>query len=310
MIDTICIGGGGIKGLSFISTLQFLEKKNYINLNKINKFTGISAGSILCLLIIIGFTISELIDLFENYNYNDIIDNFDLDLDIIIDDFGFDNCNNIMDTLKKIIIKKNNLITDDLTFIELYNLTKKEFYIGTTNFTKGIEENFSYINSPNMSIYLAIRMSISIPIIFTPLFYNNQYYFDGNVKNNILLLNFDPNKTLVLYVKNDKINKVETIIDIINGSINILINQINLKKLKLFKCVNINNYSKNLIIDKNIINKKIIHDLYFNGIISAKKFLKNELKKKINNLKNKIIYKTNNIIKNILHNIINTIESK
>lgn len=309
MIDTICIGGGGIKGLSFISTLEFLEKNNYINLNKINKFSGISAGSILCLLIIIGFTISELIDLFENYNYNDIIDNFDLDFDIIIDEFGFDNCNNIMDILKKIIIKKNNLITDNLTFIELYNLTKKEFYIGTTNFTKGIEENFSYINSPNMSIFLAIRMSISIPIIFTPVFYNNQYYIDGNVTNNILLLNFDPNKTLVLYVKNNKINKIETITDIINGSINILLNQINLKKLKLFKCVNINNYSKNLIFD-DIINKKIIHELYFNGTISAKKFLKNELKKKINNLKNKIINKTNNIIKNILNNIINTIENK
>jgi NTE family protein len=35
-----------------------------------------------------------------------------------------------------------------------------------------------------MSVRLAIRISISVPIVFTPVLYNNNYYVDGGVINN------------------------------------------------------------------------------------------------------------------------------
>ena len=57
---------------------------------------------------------------------------------------------------------------NDITFKRLYNSTKKICIIGS-NVSKNREEYFSYETTPDMSVLKAIRISSSIPIIFTQL---------------------------------------------------------------------------------------------------------------------------------------------
>ena len=59
-IDTICFSGGGTKGLVFVGAIKALVEKNVIDLSKINKYIGTSAGSIIALLLLIGYTPAEL----------------------------------------------------------------------------------------------------------------------------------------------------------------------------------------------------------------------------------------------------------
>ena len=50
LINTLCISGGGIKGISFISALDILIKHIYLDLTLINTFVGTSFGAIFCFL--------------------------------------------------------------------------------------------------------------------------------------------------------------------------------------------------------------------------------------------------------------------
>jgi NTE family protein len=73
-----------------------------------------------------------------------------------------------------------------------------------------------------MSVIIALRISISIPIFFAPIYYNNNYYIDGGVYNNLGLNYSDINNTLGICIKfNLKNNNINSIIDVLIGTINI-----------------------------------------------------------------------------------------
>jgi predicted acylesterase/phospholipase RssA len=97
----------------------------------------------------------------------------------------------------------------DITFIELYNLTKKKLSIIGTNYTKIKEECFNHNNTPDMSVITALRISISIPIIFTPVKYNGDMYIDGCFKNGFPLDYCNKETTLGLCIQNINNNRSE-----------------------------------------------------------------------------------------------------
>ena len=74
------------------------------------------------------------------------------------------------EVVKKILttfIKSKNLSVD-ITFKELYELTRKLLIITGTNLTKKQGEYFSFLTTPDMKLIDAIRISTSIPFYFTP----------------------------------------------------------------------------------------------------------------------------------------------
>lgn len=303
MIDTICIGSGGFKGISFISALNYLENQNYINIEKINKYTCVSVGSFIGILLVIGYKINELYDLLKILDYNRIKP--ELNLDLMIDKFGFDNGDNFIEYVKILIGKK--IDNPNISFLELYKLTKKEIYIATTNFSKNTEKIFNYKDTPDISICLALRMSISIPLIYTPVIFENDYYVDGALTNNVYILkNSNPENTLVIYVNKYKPTEILSIKDILLGSLFIMCDQIKNKDIYKYNCLKIDCIDI-LFSSETEISNEIIEILILNGEYSAKKFLKNKLKKKINKLKININNKKSDIIKNVLDDIINKI---
>jgi predicted acylesterase/phospholipase RssA len=112
---------------------------------------------------------------------------------------------------------KNMFNVEDITLLELYNLTKKEFIIIGTNFTNGIETAFSYKTHPNMSVITALRITISIPYMFTPVLYEGDYYVDGGITNNFPINWCNQETTLGIYVKGTVKNNINNIIDIYSG---------------------------------------------------------------------------------------------
>ena len=186
MINTLCIGSGGIKGISYIGALLYLEKNNYITITNIQKYTGVSAGCLLCILLVVGYKIDEIYNIINVKDINELKP--DITLDLIIEKYGFDDGEKIINYFKKIIFLKLKYNNNDISFIELYKITNKELYIATTNFSKNTEKIFSFKETPNISIFLAIRMSISIPLIYTPVLFENNYYVDGALTNNVYIL--------------------------------------------------------------------------------------------------------------------------
>lgn len=294
-MDTLCFSSGGIIGFSFISALKYIIDSGYIDLSKINNFYGTSAGAILCFLLVIDYTPDELISYFNNFDISEM--QIEFDFDNIIDKFGLNDGDNIIDLLK--FFCKRKLKINNITMKELFYLTKKKLVINTTNYTTGKELIIDYNSCPDLSVFTAIRMSFSIPLIYIPILYNNNYYIDGGFTNNTLIKLCNSKTTFGFQIINTQCNKLESLQDILLNSIHILSERI-IPNLDEYNVVIIKQIKCNLFdLDKiNII--RILFDL---GLSSAKKYHKYQLKKNILQVKY-------NIINNIINDIITSIENK
>ena len=197
-ITCLCFSGSGIKGICFIGVLEKLIEHKKIELNKIEMYVGTSAGSIISFFLILGFTIEEIKEFIITFNFSKL--NEEIDCINLIEKFGINNGERIKLLFIKFLELKFNV--KDITFKELFNKTQKKLLIVGTNLTKSQEELFGVDTTPDMSVITAIRISISIPIIFTPVIYNNSLYVDGALVNNFPINYCPKDKTFGIYVKN------------------------------------------------------------------------------------------------------------
>lgn len=297
-IDTLCFSSGGIQGISFIGALKYLLDKKYIDIFFIKNFIGTSVGSIISFLLVINYSIDELLLFLITFDFKKL--ELDYDINCIFNNYGIDNGEKMLNLL--ILLLENKLKIKDITFIELYNITKKNLIIIGTNFTKGNEEIFSYEKTPNMSVIIALRISISIPIIFTPVLFNNNYYIDGCITNNFGLNLCNKNTTLGFLIKNNELYKLESLQDLIIGTLCML--TLSSNNYSNYEIININ------IFDDNVINFNI-NNIYIKKLINnGKKFAKKHVKCMYINKINKIVNKNKKIkkiISDLLYEIIDKI---
>ena len=211
-IDTICFCGAVVVGFACIGVMDYIESHNIININNINTFAGTSSGAFIALYYALNYTTKEIIDITNNLNLQDI---FNIKISNIIKLKELNDGSKILNLINTLIYNKCNKY--DITFYELYNLTNKKLIIIGYNKTLEKETVFSYDYTPNMSIAIAVRISTSLPILFTPVLYNNNYYIDGGIVNFFPYNHCNPKTTLGIYIKIiDNINIFHKINNIIN----------------------------------------------------------------------------------------------
>jgi predicted acylesterase/phospholipase RssA len=289
----IIISSGGIKGISLIGALTELDK--YYSVDNFKYYTGCSYGAILCLLLNIGYSINEIKSIIFNLELEDYQD---LKFFNLIDKCGLDEGIKYSNFLKAIIINKD--IDFNITFKELYELTEKTLTICVANITNGLSEYNNYINTPDMSILLSIRMSTNIPILFPPIQYNNFYYVDGalldpfpylylkNIKldEKIGICLFDEYE--FKFMKNNNNNNNINFVSDTSNSLHYIVNLIKIIHINYLK-LNYKKIYKNVIyIDYNI-NKTMFKDInltkneknkMFNiGVKKAKIFINRKINK-------------------------------
>lgn len=281
LINTICLSGGGIRAFSFIGVLDNLIKNGFISLKKIKNFYGSSSGAIIALLLNLNYSTDEIIKFILKFDFSKISPQ--INTEELLINYGIDNGDKIIFILKKFIKLKLNM--DNITFKQLFEKTKKNLTIIATNLSQKKEEHFNHINTPNVDILLAIRMSFSIPLVFTPVNYKNNYYVDGSVLNDfpIDLCNNDNFIGLVLSPNQYDIKKniFNYLFSLISSSLS------NVTKTKL-KCIDTNNI---IYIDCNnyplidfTMDPKKKNELIKIGINSSKKYMENNLIKSISNI--------------------------
>jgi predicted acylesterase/phospholipase RssA len=247
----LVLSGGGIKGISFIGALQAL--KEFDILNSIKIFAGTSIGSLILLLIVIGYSPNELYEFVKIFDFSKL--NI-CDINILITKYGLNDGNIVIEILNNFLTKKN--YNKDITFKELYDKTNKELIITTTNINKRCCEYLSYKNYPNLSVVMAVRMSISLPLIFTPVKYNNNLYVDGSCMDNLPIEIFKEQEKIIALYLDDDIDEQ---------------NEINSFELYGYSVLN-------SIMNQKIINKKNTIIIYIKSINSANFNI--DLNKKIN----------------------------
>lgn len=175
-INKIVISGGGMRGLGFIGALKYLEELNI--LKNINDYYGCSIGSVICLLLYLNYSIDEIINFSINFDFSIIVNNFDN----LVKNYSIGNSNNYITVLKSFLINKK--YDSEITLRELHDINKKKLNLVVFNISKKKEELFNYINNPDLKVWEAVYMTCSLPFLFEPYFYNNNYYCDGGIFNN------------------------------------------------------------------------------------------------------------------------------
>ena len=173
----LVMSGGAIKGIAHIGVLKALETKNIIK--NITTFAGTSVGSLILALYIIGYTADELYNIIKLFKIDKL--KF-ITFSGFLEDYGLDSGVKMEYVVKRLISAKN--FNKEITLKELYNKTNKTLILTTTCLNTMEAEYISYKNYPDISLYKAIRMSISIPIFYTPVKHNGYFYVDGGCIDN------------------------------------------------------------------------------------------------------------------------------
>lgn len=156
---SLVLSGGGARGLAHIGVIEELEKKGYV----IHSVVGTSMGALIGAVYAMG-----KLEEFKNWMYTlDKRKVFSL-VDFTLSSHGLVKGDKVLNKMKEFI--KDQLIESLPVYFAAIavNLIKKEEVV----FTKG-------------SIYEAIRASISIPNILTPIKTHDGYLVDGGLMNNL-----------------------------------------------------------------------------------------------------------------------------
>lgn len=184
-IKHLVLSGGGLLGISYIGLFRHLEESNVTN--QIKSITGCSAGSIFGTLFILGYKYHEMETIIKSLNFKEFIN---VTADSIIKfpkTKGLESGNRTVKFLKKMIYDKTG--NENTTLSELKQYNNIILQIGVTNLTTMNFEMFNYITKPNLPVYLAIRASISIPVIFEPVMIDGEVFTDGGVVDNLPIEN-------------------------------------------------------------------------------------------------------------------------
>lgn len=201
---TLVLSGGSFKGFAYIGVIKALKKIDL--LKDLNVFVGTSIGSVFAFLLSLNSYIEEIEELITKIDFNNL---FNYNIKNLYLNYGLNDGKNITKILKSFLDKKN--YNHNLTFKELYDKTKNILIINSTNITNKQNEIFDYLSTPNLKIIKAIRMSISVPFIFSPVKYNNCFYVDGGIIDSFMYLyminerKVEENKIIGVLL-NDKLN--------------------------------------------------------------------------------------------------------
>lgn len=198
--EYLVFSGGGLKGISYCGAVLNLEKigilYNEKGESKIKGYAGTSIGSLFASLLAIGYKPSDLSEILKSLDLTKFFDGkleMIQDFALIFENFGLCNGNYIDEFLGKLIKDKTG--TPDYTFKQLYDDKQIALVVVGTdiNYEKTVyfyhqNENQSFANIP---IRKAIRISMSLPLIFHPVKYEGDLFVDGGILDNFPIHVFD-----------------------------------------------------------------------------------------------------------------------
>lgn len=197
--------GGGTKGLIYTGVLDAMED-HMIRTGKsfeewrasLKGLSGTSAGSICCLAVLLGLDKFQRSKLIKNI-FSDMRNIVPCpDITLMVTSYGLENGNTFKSQIQAILNESG--LNPETTLGDIKRLFGKEFVCVCTDIQKQEPIHLSSSNTPNVKVYDAIYMSCSIPFVFAPMKFQDNYIVDGSLTEDIPNV-FDSSKTLFLVIR-------------------------------------------------------------------------------------------------------------
>jgi NTE family protein len=194
MFHNLVLSGGSLKGIAYLGCFQTLEELDLVKHLKV--VVGSSIGAFMGMMLCSGMKSGEMLQLVKA-ELSHYLSNYEIDVDNILNIFntmGVDDGKFFIEVCRKVLQLRFNC--EDMTFLEFAKRSGKHLVVCVSNLTKHETEYLSVDTAPNLSVIKAIRMSVSLPIIFTPVTHNHDYYGDAAIFNNFPVDYFKDEHTL------------------------------------------------------------------------------------------------------------------
>jgi NTE family protein len=238
--SSIVLAGGAFKAISVIGVIQYLEENNLIR--NLKTLIGTSAGALICFMLGLGYNSNEMKVLLQDVVKMEEIMKFSVeDFCNIMETYGIDSGERLELLFKRILHQK--LFRKDITFLEFAKVTGRNLVICVSNLSREESEYWSVDTTPSVSVIQALRVSCSIPLIFSPVKMNDMLYVDGGLYNNFPLSYLDKKDVLkdviAVNIVSNNYQHSDTFMQYMRYIVYSVIEKLNVKT--------INDYTKNII---------------------------------------------------------------
>ena len=169
------LGGGGIRGLAYCGAYKALLEHNIT----LTGCAGSSIGAVFASLLSIDYTYSEIYEILSDVS-------FDMFIDINVDfkkELAISKGRIFLDWMREKIEKKfygENYKKGEMPPVKFGDI-KRKFIIYSVDLTNMKFKEFSNLKTPDFEIAKAVRASVSMPGLFTPLELDNNLIVDGDL---------------------------------------------------------------------------------------------------------------------------------
>lgn len=196
--NVLVLGPGGVKGFIELGAITFLENRGFID--RVNTIVGCSVGSIIGLLLIVGYTSLDIItEVFGTALFDDI---GSINFKDVRRNTGLMGHEAIRETLTALIRDKMGMVP---TLEQLHSSKGIDFCVVTYNLTDDKAIYITAETDPDLSCIDAIILSCNIPLIFYRSRYRDKTFIDGAFGDPYPILKYDigENQILGLYIDSE-----------------------------------------------------------------------------------------------------------
>ena len=204
----LVLEGGGVKGAAYAGALKVLDQNQL--LGKVDGVAGTSAGAITALLLALGYSAQEVMDVLLDLDFSRFKDGRELaDVDRLFTRYGWYKGDFALCLFECLVEKK----TGDrrTTFAQLEERRRaqpeagfRELRVFGTDVNAHAWVEFSARTHPEVALADAARISMSIPLFFAAREFQGHVFVDGGVLINYPIGAFDgegePQRTLGLHL--------------------------------------------------------------------------------------------------------------
>lgn len=192
-IQSLSFSGGALKGISLCGVLRWLEEQKI--LPGIKHISGTSVGAFFGLLLNMRYTYIEIKSVILNLDFKRLED---IELGNVFTQYGMASGRKIEILLRAMIKKKGYDV--DITFLELFKKTGVKLSLLCCKINDCSQVVFNHENTPDFKVFLACKISTSIPFIWKKNKVGEDYLIDGCFTRNLPIHLHDPETSIGFYL--------------------------------------------------------------------------------------------------------------
>lgn len=237
--EHLVLSSGGLKAYAFLGSCKKLD------LSELKSISGSSAGSLLGLMLCLNRDIETVIE-YSSREDNIFIKKEDINIRYFMTNYGVNDGSRIITVAENAC--ENFIGKRRVTFKELFEYSGIHFYITVSNMSKKKRTVYSHVETPDIDVVTAVRMSTAVPFYFNSVIHEGDHYIDGALFSpepyEPILKYHDPkpDNAVLIRTKNDEIKEVKSILDYIISFVDMIVHIISTPNVNLnekFTCIDV-----------------------------------------------------------------------